>query len=135
MSQRVNIQFSIDLEELPDEIDRLVNKFGTEIETTAELYHELTTELTSVTAINEINDLRLSLARADHILDDVSKIITGFIRMNVETPTQEAAETSANPANNPFMPTPDSLNNLEEKLREFAERSQNEKPLEIPDNQ
>ena len=135
MSQRVNIQFSIDLEELPEEIDRLINKFGTEIETTAELYHELTTELTSVTAIDEINDLRLSLARADHILDDVSKIITGFIRMNVETPTQEATETNADPANNPFMPTPDSLNNLEEKLREFAERSQNEKPLEIPDNQ
>ncbi|MEC7125002.1 MAG: hypothetical protein VXW16_03940 [Bacteroidota bacterium] len=135
MSQRVNIQFSIDLEELPVEIDRLINKFGSELETTGQLYNELTTELTSVNAINEINDLRLSLARADHVLDDVSKIITGFIRMNVETPSQEAQQPTEPTTSNPFVPSPDTLNNLEDKLKQFMEKSKNEKPLKVSDNQ
>ena len=73
MSQRVNIQFSIDLDELPSEVERLVEKFGSENEVTGELYNELAADVISVEGIKQINELRLSLSRADHILDDICR--------------------------------------------------------------
>lgn len=73
MSQRVNIQFSIDLDELPSEVERLVEKFGSENEVTGELYKELVADVISVEGIKQINELRLSLSRADHILDDIMR--------------------------------------------------------------
>ena len=135
MSQRVNIQYSIDLEELPEEVERLIVKFGSEIERTAELYHELPGDPISVSGLQEIENLRMSLAKADHVLDDVTKIVTGYIRMNTEQPPREAPQEQQFQQPNPFMPTADSLGNLEEKLKEFAERTRNEQPPEIPDNQ
>ena len=135
MSQRVNIQYSIDLEELPEEVERLIVKFGSEIERTAELYHELPGDPISVSGLQEIENLRMSLAKADHVLDDVTKIVTGYIRMNTEQPPREPPQEQQFQQPNPFMPTADSLGNLEEKLKEFAERTRNEQPPEIPDNQ
>ena len=137
MSQRVNIQYSIDLEELPEEVERLIVKFGSEIERTAELYHEFPGEPISVSGLQEIENLRMSLARAEHILDDVTKILTGYIRMNTEpqTQTREPPQEQQLQQSNPFMPTADSLGNLEEKLKEFAERTRNEQPPEVSDNQ
>ena len=136
MSQRVNIQYSIDLEELPEEVERLIVKFGSEIERTAELYHEFPADPISVSGLQEINNLRMSLAAADHVLDDVTKIVTGYIRMNTESQTQETSQQQQQPQQpNPFMPTADSLGSLEEKLKEFAERTRNEQPPEVPNNQ
>ena len=135
MSQRVNIQYSIDLEELPEEVERLIVKFGSEIERTAELYHEFPGDPISVSGLQEVENLRMSLAKADHILDDVTKIVTGYIRMNTEPQTREPTQEQQFQQPNPFMPTADSLGSLEEKLKEFAERTRNEQPSEVSDNQ
>ena len=140
MSQRVNIQYSIDLEELPNEVERLILKFGTEIETTTQLYNELSADPISVAGLKELEDLRLSLARADHILDDVSKIVTGYIRLNTAAPQDNAAENAANSEHaenqvNPFAPNADTFNNIEEKLKAFAERMSDEQPPEATNNQ
>tara|TARA_B100001094_G_scaffold187226_1_gene181452 strand:+ start:2309 stop:2713 length:405 start_codon:yes stop_codon:yes gene_type:complete len=134
MSQRVNIQFSIDLEELPEEVERLVVKFGSEVETTTELYESLSNDTISIAGLQEINELRLSLARADHILDDVNKIITGYMRMNTEAPSDNAEEQQATQMN-PFSPNPDTLDNIEDKLRAFSERMKDEQSTKISDNQ
>mgnify|MGYP003130746390 CR=1 FL=1 len=136
MSQRVNIQYSIDLEELPNEVERLILKFGTEVETTTQLYNELSADPISVTGLKELEDLRLSLARADHILDDVSKIVTGYIRLNT-APPQDSAANSEHVENqmNPFAPNADTFNNIEEKLKAFAERMSDEQPPEAANKQ
>ena len=76
--QRVNIQFSIDIEELPNEIERLVSKFGDELEETSTIYSELSEDVISIAGLDEISKLRISLARADHILDDISKITNDY---------------------------------------------------------
>lgn len=136
MSQRVNIQFSIDLEELPEEVERLIMKFGDEIETTSELYSELSQDTISIAGLQEINDLRLSLARADHILDDVNKIITGFIRMNTqEQQGTQHEQPQPDVQMNPFAPNADTFNNIEDKLKAFTERMSNEQSTEITNNQ
>jgi|TARA_B100000900_G_C20564890_1_gene710590 hypothetical protein len=134
MSQRVNIQFSIDLDELPDEVERLIGKFGDEITTTTELYNELSEDVISVAGLQDINGLRLSLARADHILDDVNKIVTGYIRMNTQE-HQEEQSTETGPQVNPFAPNADTFNNIEDKLRAFTERMSSEQPTESTDSQ
>lgn len=132
MSQRVNIQFSIDLDELPSEVERLVEKFGSENEVTGELYNELAADVISVEGIKQINELRLSLSRADHILDDISKIVTGYIRMNVEEPRQAAQQQPEHQVN-PFAPNADTFNNIEQKLKAFSERMSDEQSSEVSD--
>jgi|TARA_E500000331_G_scaffold330142_1_gene351400 Na+/phosphate symporter len=131
MSQRVNIQYSIDLEELPDEVERLVSKFGYEIERTAELYSDLTNDVASVAGLQQIDSLRMSLARADHILDDVNKIVTGYMQMSVQASQPQPEEQQSNP----FTPNADTLNNLEEKLKAFSDRMTNEQSAEIAHNE
>jgi hypothetical protein len=131
MSQRVNIQYSIDLDELPDEVDRLVDKFGDEIVTTSEIFSEMSPEAISISGLQSINDLRMSLARADHILDDVSKIISGYIRMNTSTqPEQEEQQVQ-----NPFAPNAETLDGLEKKLKSFSDRMSNDQSTEVSNNQ
>jgi hypothetical protein len=132
MSQRVNIQFSIDLEELPAEVERLVDKFGDELETTSELFSELAEDVISIAGLEDLNGLRLSLARADHILDDITKIAGGYIQMKTQPQEQEQQEADQL---NPFTPNGDTLSGLEEKLRAFRTRMADEQPTEVTNNQ
>jgi hypothetical protein len=132
MSQRVNIQFSIDLEELPAEVERLVDKFGDELETTSELFSELAEDVISIAGLEDLNGLRLSLARADHILDDITKIAGGYIQMKTQPQEQEQQEADRL---NPFTPNGDTLSGLEEKLRAFRTRMADEQPTEVTNNQ
>lgn len=131
MQQRVNIQFSIDLNELPDEVERLVNKFGDQLEVTSILFAELCDDVISVAGLEELNELRLSLARADHILDDITKIAGGYIQMK----TQPAEQQQESEQLNPFTPNGDTLSGLEEKLRAFRTRMVDEQSTEVADNQ
>ena len=132
MSQRVNIQFSIDLEELPAEVERLVDKFGDELETTSVLFSELAEDVISIAGLEDLNGLRLSLARADHILDDITKIAGGYIQMKTQPQEQEQQESDQL---NPFTPNGDTLSGLEEKLRAFRTRMADEQPTKVSNNQ
>ena len=131
MSQRVNIQYSIDLEELPSEVDRLSNKCYNELERSlAASEGILQTNMVSVDGLNKISDLRLSLAKADHILDDLSKIITGYLRMAV-VPQREMPEypqevqTQGSPFDQKVV-DPTTIQELQNKLSNFKEMVDNE---------
>tara|TARA_R100001591_G_scaffold92783_1_gene98645 strand:- start:861 stop:1262 length:402 start_codon:yes stop_codon:yes gene_type:complete len=129
--QRVNIQFSIDIEELPNEIERLVSKFGDELEETSTIYSELSEDVISIAGLDEISKLRISLARADHILDDISKITNGYIQLK----TQNNSPTVESEPMNPFTPNSDTLNGLEEKLKAFTNRVVDEQSSEVSNNE
>jgi len=132
MSQRVNIQFSIDLEELPVEVERLVNKFGAELDTTSVLFNEMSSDVISVAGLDQISELRLSLAKADHILDDITKIASGYIQMKTQAENQPIDEQHKL---NPFVPNADTMDGLEEKLKSFRKRMGDDKPTEVPNNE
>ena len=80
---RVNIQFSIDLEELPSEIDRLIEKSNQHIASAKEFYSKLSSNDNNLTTegYEGIDNIRRSLSKSDQVLDDLQKIISGYLSM------------------------------------------------------
>ena len=149
---RVNIQYSIDLEELPNEVERLLYKATNSLEEAVDQGDilEEREDLLTVATLNKINDLRMCLTRTDLILEDMVKIVGGYLKMNMDAtaqPTQssqqhqaqhhgEVPETAQNrplPAmERPFRPpTPDFIK-LQEKLQQFADSLPDEDAPEVP---
>jgi|2_EtaG_2_1085320.scaffolds.fasta_scaffold15040_4 hypothetical protein len=95
--ERVNIQYSIDLEELPAEVLRLIGRAST-------IHNEvMTDDLALLNAVEEKNALSLNtlstidvvrkkLAAVDYALNDVSNIINGFLMFQVQANLQERYE-------------------------------------------
>ena len=78
MLKRVNIQYSIDLDELPNEVDRIYS-------TAKSLFNELKIpekngkDLLTSEVLKDIDATRKSLANLDHILNDVSGIVGAYV--------------------------------------------------------
>tara|TARA_B100000214_G_scaffold371897_1_gene349128 strand:+ start:5165 stop:5599 length:435 start_codon:yes stop_codon:yes gene_type:complete len=118
--QRVNIQYSITIDQLPNEIDRLYklakNTF-TEMDT--ELFNTSSKLDISIDSIEKINKIRERLANVDHQLMDINGIMTGY--MNFISAPKQATKDNANEENDV---EPESLENmslldLENKLNHF----------------
>lgn len=135
---RVNIQYSIDLDELPEEVERLLNKCYLQLRASNDLIAHITdkNDLISVATLEDVNELRLQLAKSDHILDDLTKIMSGYMRMSIGAPndiTANAPQTAPIP-NNPFVaqaPPQSTIDELQEKLHNFASSIKNEEPAKI----
>ena len=104
MSQRVSIQYSVELSELQSEVERLLQKASTNLEI-AELQKTLKSPaLLSLQTIEELDEVRQALAKADFILNDVTNIVTGYLNYRTApAPGQGAVE------------------NLQQKLDDFKE--------------
>ena len=115
--QRVNIQYSLDLEELPSEVQRLVVKAQKDI---AALYEATKngwqTEWLSLGMVEEIDNIRRAMAHIDYTLEDVSKIINGYVHYK----TQSA----------PVSPP---ASNLQDKIETFTNSLNNEVTNEVSD--
>ena len=82
MGQRVNIHYSIDIEELPSTVASLLNgalsqlsATGKEVEGALEPDQVLT-----LSTVTNIADLRNTLQKIDHALGDVSTLIKSYIQ-------------------------------------------------------
>ena len=113
MGQRVNIQYSIDLDNLPEESKRLLNtaviklKHGiTDI--LPSLAQRVMGEMLTLSTITDIERLRKTLSDADYILNDTMNIINGYI-----------AHLSSPPAQQQEAPSVTSVDELAQKLQEF----------------
>jgi hypothetical protein len=101
--ERVNIQYSIDLQELPTEVLRLIdraaaihNEVGTE-----DLATLSTIEVKDALSLNTLSSIdvaRKKLAAVDYALSDVSNIINGFLTFQVQANLQERYEKEGTPA-------------------------------------
>lgn len=114
-SQRVNIQFSLDLDDLPSEVSRLFQRAASHSKNAAETFDTFSHqgEPLTVASLNKIDDIRLALTKADLVLDDLQKIIGGYIRMQAEPPPaaqEEAPQQESAPEQGPPMPEPSVLN-------------------------
>ena len=78
MLKRVNIQYSIDFDELPNEVDRIYS-------TAKKLFNNLSIpeksgkDLLTSEVLKDIDTTRKSLADLDHILNDVSGIVGAYV--------------------------------------------------------
>jgi hypothetical protein len=99
-SDRINIQYSIDSDELPHEVCRLLGKVDA-------LAKELTGATLSPTGepktilslhtIEEIDVFRRRLAAMDYILGDIDNIISSYLDYKMQKPQAQAA-TSESPS-------------------------------------
>jgi len=88
MGQRVKIQYSVELSDLQDEVNRLYKNIMDETNTLVR--HKGTTELKLETSsLDKIHSLRESLAKMDIMLDDLQQIIVGYINYRVPTAQPE----------------------------------------------
>jgi len=79
MSKRVNIQYSIDLDQLPSEVDRIyVN--AKNIFSSLSLPDEAGKDILTADMLKKIDDTRRELTNLDHILSDVTGIVSSYVQ-------------------------------------------------------
>jgi len=78
MLKRVNIQYSIDLEELPAEVDRIYNN-ARGIFKDLSLPEEAGEKLLTADVLKKLDNARKQLTYLDHILSDVTGIVGSYV--------------------------------------------------------
>ena len=76
MGQRISIQYSIDIDDLPDEVDRLLQNATEELN---KLSSSTIREPISLNGLQDIDSLRRGLASVDAALQDLSVIVGGYL--------------------------------------------------------
>ena len=97
MSQRINLQYSIKLEELESEVVRLLEKTYCKLRgasDTLSAFHESGVSALTVNSLNTIDDIRLSLADIDHTFSDVHSMISGYIQYVTAPTTRQPQDDS-----------------------------------------
>ncbi len=100
--ERVNIQYSIDWEELPTEVYRLLARAN---EIYSEDLNKAAAELAkinkktalSLETLTSIDVTRKKLAAMDYALNDVADIVNGYLHFKVQSTLQEHQETQLAP--------------------------------------
>ena len=133
---RVNIQFSIELDELPREVNRLLEHSAEHVAAAAQGFNAIknTPEVLSVSTWNQLDALRLSLSKADLVLDDLQKILGGYLQMqseqlSVPQPSEASAAPEMGPPDTALDPSiladhPDRNNRKAERQQKMAEAQQ-----------
>tara|TARA_R110002020_G_scaffold431807_2_gene641843 strand:- start:390 stop:857 length:468 start_codon:yes stop_codon:yes gene_type:complete len=137
MKQRVNIQYSIDLEELPVESQRILNKAVKKLNDCASGIQKLnsnlnkdgTTMLTSMT-VDTVSSFREELANVDFMLHDLTKIVGGYVSYKIGKEIGEEGDQPQQEA------TPDSQeSDLKQRIAEqMSKMGSEEMPPEIFDH-
>ena len=133
---RVNIQFSIDLDDLPREVSRLLERSAEHVTSAAQGFNAIknTPEVLAVATWNQLDALRRSLSKADLVLDDLQKILGGYLQMQSEQlsvphSSEALAESAAAPTDSALDPRilaehPDRNNRKTEREQKMAEAQQ-----------
>ena len=97
--ERVNIQYSIDLNELAGEVVRLLNRASKNATTAATVDFENLKNVDeknslSLNTLTSIDLARKRLAAIDYALNDVSQIINGYLAFKVQDSLNQQADQS-----------------------------------------
>tara|TARA_R110002020_G_scaffold94173_1_gene226826 strand:+ start:1633 stop:2037 length:405 start_codon:yes stop_codon:yes gene_type:complete len=118
MGQRVNIQYSVELEDLQKEVTRLFDNAVEVLElnpikTRPAAFTKHTIKL-GTDGLDKIDLLRRRLAKVDTMLSDIQKIIEGYVRFKTQPPPEREP---------PFQQTSDELEveQLEDQIAKFKE--------------
>jgi len=136
MGQRVNIQYSVNIEELPNEINRIASgafALLKEIATTNEVVPE---NILSLDAHEQFDQLRLGIAELDVSLGELNELIGSYLAYRTEQITKDPAARAPLPPNMDAenTPVPDGLAELKEKIENFKQSMEStEAPVENAD--
>jgi hypothetical protein len=90
MSQRVTLTYSVELEQLEEETQRLYDK-ATTLLSTACAQSSSDCEMLSTITLSQVQHLRHNLASVDVMLSDVSQIIQSYIQYRFQQDVPAAA--------------------------------------------
>lgn len=125
MSQRVNIQYSIEIDQLPNEVDRLVKVVQNDLQSLSSMKISDNAEEADISlqSVFNINEIRAKIASLDHALMDVANIMNGYINFLTSPPQQEETEESHEvQEENEIYPASEvtsKFDDLESKLQQF----------------
>tara|TARA_B100000131_G_C18108089_1_gene608626 strand:- start:391 stop:804 length:414 start_codon:yes stop_codon:yes gene_type:complete len=125
MSQRVNIQYSVKLEELEGEVSKLVERAFSDLQRISSDKTQPENYL-SMDCYEQIDRIRLELHNVDSILQDVSNIVRSYMAYKTQQMVQEAQPQQAQPNHSlesieQMLPSGD----LQQKLASFREKLEN----------
>ena len=91
MPQRVNIQYSIDIEDLEVEVIRMLKNMKKRVDS-LDLMVRNPDEILSIPTIRNIEKLRVDMASIDLGLRDINAIINGYISHQTQTNIEAAPQ-------------------------------------------
>ncbi len=133
MSQRVNIQYSIEIERLPAEVERLATAAQSNLRELSEASISENPEQVDISlqSVSNINDIREKIASLDHELMDIANIMNGYINYMTTPPEQdepEQVDAAPIPYDDselyPASEVTNKLDDLESKLQQFKSNNQ-----------
>jgi len=121
MRQRVNVHYSVDLEELPSEVENLLSKADERLSTCYQTLQTLIKRydqhiLMTTACTEDIGALREELASVDFMLNDATNIINGYVSYRLQDNNEIAQEEEAAPTN-PYV----EVDQIQEKIQQFKE--------------
>ena len=125
-NERVTLQYSIAIEELPEEVTRLVKKASsTQSRELSRQFKKLLSnesyEFLTFEVLNNVQQLRQTLASIDITLGDIENIIEGFFSMQQEQQEQKPMEIP--PTVHRTIDDLEQASDLVEQLRLFKEKA------------
>ena len=94
MGQRVNIQYSVEIEELQSEVDRLFANSIKELDLIAPVGGTPKLKL-GTEGLEKLDVLRRKLARIDIMLSDVQNIVEGYVRFKTQPAASRVPDSSS----------------------------------------
>jgi hypothetical protein len=103
MGQRISIQYSIDIDDLPDEVDRLLQNATEELN---KLSSSTIRDPISLNGLQDIDSLRRGLANVDAALQDLSVIVGGYLSYKASETMPQAQPELEEPEQKHEEPSP-----------------------------
>ena len=114
MGQRVNIQYSVELDDLQDEVNRLFSEATRELEMVQPIGGAPVAKL-GTDGLDKIEFIRHRLAKVDIMLSDIQNIIEGYVRFKTSPSQEQSTE----------LP-PEELQNKISKFKELLNENTNQ---------
>ena len=130
MGDRVNIHYSVELEELPNEVGNLLARSEEKLSDCYESIRKIIDVYGSKTmmTIACADEIRTKMTAVDYTLNDITNIISGYVRYKIEEEMKslENSQPHEHPTEGDILNTdvtgdvPDAVQ-LEDRIREFKE--------------
>tara|TARA_R110002074_G_scaffold310678_1_gene481515 strand:- start:184 stop:573 length:390 start_codon:yes stop_codon:yes gene_type:complete len=116
---RVNISFSVDLDEVPKRVAQFVEEAGASLQEVGDSIEDILSRIGSedyIKSVEEVAKLRDLLASVDFKLEDCMNILDGYTKALVEMPKRERESRQSSP------PTPEQMAWATQQIKELQEK-------------
>ena len=126
MAQRVNIQYSIEIDKLEEEVQRLVDAALTALSDSSPTFVR-PKNILSVATTHEIEKLRQQLGHIDQSLGDINKIVGGYLsyQASLVVPPSPPEQEQENPRTADALreQSEDILSSVQEAVQSFKDNN------------